>query len=338
MTLPEFLRAMPKVSLHCHLEGSVQAGTVVDLAGKHGQRLPSYKEPEDLYDYPDILQFLAMYDVVAHVVRDQDDFRRITYETLRQASEHNVRYREMFWSPMAHMEIGVPYSVALEGIVRGIRDAEADFGVKCGLIADINRMQSPEKALQMVEEVVRHRCDELIGIGLDYAESGNPPEQFWKAFRLAGMNNLHRTSHACEEGPPRNVETCLDLLGCERIDHGYHVIEDARITARCADEGVIFNTTPVSTAWVYFKNDMSRHPIREMVAAGLKITVDCDDPPMFKTDPTNDYVAMIQMGFGAEDFRKFVYNAVDGSWLDDSSKASLRSDFQRAFAGLSVAP
>jgi adenosine deaminase len=337
MTLPDFLRAMPKVSLHCHLEGSVQAGTVVDLARKYGQELPKYKEPEDLYDYPDILKFLAMYDVVAHVVRDQDDFRRITYETLQQASAHNVPYREMFWSPMAHMEIGVPYKVALEGILEGIRDAETDLNIRCRLIADINRMQSPEKGLEMIERVVEHRCEELIGIGLDYAESGNPPEQFWKAFRLAGENRLHRTAHACEEGPPRNVETCLDLLGCERIDHGYHVVEDAGITARCADEGVAFNTTPVSTAWVYFNNDMAHHPIRKMVEAKLKITVDCDDPPMFRTDPTNDYVAMIQMGFIREDFMQFVHNAIDASWLDESSRNSLRLEFNEAFRNLLLA-
>ncbi len=334
MTLPEYLRAMPKVSLHCHLEGSVLAGTVVDLAAKHGLRLPAHRRPDDLYDYPDILQFLAMYDVVAHVVRDQDDFRRITYETLQQASAHNVRYREMFWSPMAHMEIGVPYRVALEGILRGIRDAETDFPIRCRLIADINRMQPPEKGLAMVEAVIENRCDALIGVGLDYAEGGNPPEQFWKAFRLAGKAGLHRTAHACEEGPPRNVETCLDLLGCERIDHGYHVIEDAGITRRCADEGVVFNTTPVSTAWVYFGNEMARHPIRAMAAAGLKLTVDCDDPPMFKTDPTNDYVALIPMGFGPADFRRFVGNAIDGSWLDETSKSSLGAEFAAAFSRL----
>jgi adenosine deaminase len=339
MNLHEFLRAMPKISLHLHLEGSVQAKTVVELAVKHGVALPPHHEPGDIYDYPDILKFLEIYSLVAHVVRDADDFHRITYETLQQAREHNVRYREMFWSPMAHMEIGVPYLTAIDGIVAGIRDAAKDFGIQCRLIADIDRMKPAEAGLEMLENVLAHRREEVIGMGLDYAESGNPPEKFWKAFRRAAAAGLHLTAHACEEGPPRNIETCLDLLGCERIDHGYHVMDDERITARCAAEGVVFNCTPVSTAWVYFGPDFSRHPIRRMADAGIKITVDCDDPPMFKTDPTRDFVVMADhMGFVPEDFREFLGNAVDGSWLDDPAKRRMRrellQEFDRLAAGL----
>jgi adenosine deaminase len=332
MNLHEFLRAIPKISLHCHLEGSVQAQTVRELAAKHGASLPPCREPGDLYDYPDILKFLEVYNLVASVVRDADDFHRITYEALEEAHAHGVRYREMFWSPVAHMEIGVPYRTAIDGIVAGIRDAAKNFGIQCRLIADINRMKPPEAGLEMLETVLAHRRDEVIGMGLDYAETGHPPEQFWKAFRQASAAGLHLTAHACEEGPPRNVETCLDLLGCERIDHGYHVIEDERITARCAAAGVVFNCTPVSTAWVYFGSDFSRHPIRRMVASGLKITVDCDDPPMFKTDPTRDYLVMADhMEFGPEDFREFLGNAIDGCWLDDPAKRRMRRELLQEF-------
>src|SRR5580698_1548394 len=211
MTLRELLKALPKVSLHLHLEGSVQARTVVELAAKHGVALPPHKVPEDIYDYPDIIKFLEVYSLVAHVVRDVDDFRRITYETLKEAHEHNVRYREMFWSPMAHMDVGVKYTTALEGIVKGLRDAKKDFGIGCKLIADIDRMREPEDGLELVEKVIAQPCDDLIGLGLDYAEAGNPPEKFWKSFRLAGANGLRLTAHSCEDAHPRNVETCLDL-------------------------------------------------------------------------------------------------------------------------------
>ncbi len=332
MNLHEFLKAIPKVSLHLHLEGSVQARTVVDLAKKHGVKLPPHKVPEDIYDYPDIIKFLEVYSLVAHVVRDVDDFRRITYETLKEASEHNVRYREMFWSPMAHMDVGVKYPKALEGVVLGIRDAKKDFGIDCRLIADIDRMRQPEDGLELVEQVIAHRCDDLIGLGLDYAEAGNPPEKFWKSFRVAGSEGLRLTAHACEDAPPRNVETCLDLLGCERIDHGYHVVEDERITARCVEEGIVFNATPVSTAWVYFGNDLANHPIKKMVAAGIKVTLDCDDPPMFKTDPTRDYIVAVEdMGFSIEQIRECIMNAIDGCWLDDPAKRHMRRDYSREF-------
>ncbi|WP_309492241.1 adenosine deaminase [Candidatus Hecatella orcuttiae] len=328
MDLHDFLRRIPKVELHVHLEGSVKASTFVELARKHGVKLPPHDKPEDLYDYPDIYRFLQIYDLVARAVRDRDDFRRITYETLQEAAEHNVRYREMFWSPKVHMDLGVPYDTAIDGIRDGIRDAERDYGIRCKMIAGINRMEPPEKGFEMVKTVIENPRDELIGIGMDYAEADNPPEKFWKAYRLAAQHGLHLTAHASEDAPPRNVETCLDLLGCERIDHGYHVIEDEALTRRCAEEGVVFTVCPISTAWVYFGNNLANHPIKEMARRGLKIMVNCDDPPMFKTNPTKEYIVMAEyMGFSPADFREFVLNGIDGSWLDDPTKRRWRREW-----------
>lgn len=335
MDLYTFLRKIPKVELHCHLLGSVKVSTFIELAAKHGVKLPPYHRPEDLYEYDNILDFLEIYDLVANSVRDQGDFRRITYETLEEGVANGLRYREMFWSPMAHVDLGVSYETAVDGIIGGIHDAETDFGVQCRLIADINRMESPEKGLAMVELAREHRREELIGIGLDYAEADNPPEKFWKAYRLAAKSGFHLTAHACEDGPPRNVETCLDLLGCERIDHGYHVIEDDRITRRCVDEGVVFTVTPTSTAWVYGWGDLSKHPIREMANRGLKIMINSDDPPMFKTDLGREYIVMAEhMEFTPSDFKKFVLNGIDGSWLDDSTKRQWRQEWSQEIDNL----
>jgi adenosine deaminase len=337
MNLDEYLRAIPKVSLHCHLEGSVQATTVADLARKHGEPLPGNRTAENLYEYPDILEFLKVYTHVAGLIRDYEDFHRVAYETLQEAHDHGVRYREMFWSPMAHMAAGVSYETAVDGLIAGIRDAETDLGVRCRLIADIDRMQEPEAGLEMLDAVLEHRRPELIGIGLDYAEAGNPPEKHWKAFARAGRAGLHRTAHTCEDAPARNVETSLDLLGCERIDHGYHVLGDESLVRRCANEGVVFTCAPVSTAWVYFGNDFENHPIREMVAKGLKVMLDCDDPPMFGTNPSNDYaVAAAHMGFGPEDFREMVLNGIDGCWLDDTTKRRMRRDWGREIDALTA--
>ena len=308
----------------------MQASTVVELARKHGAPLPGNRTVENLYEYPDILQFLEIYSLVAGLMTDHDDFRRVAYETLQEAHAHGVRYREMFWSPMAHMAVGVPFATALGGLVAGLKDADTDFGIECRLIADIDRMQDPEAGLEMLDAVLKHKQPELIGIGLDYAEAGNPPEKHWKAFARARRAGLHRTAHASEDAPARNVETALDLLGCERIDHGYHVLADEAITRRCADEGIVFTCAPVSSAWVYFDNDFANHPIRRMVAEGLKVMLDCDDPPMFGTDPTKDYVVASQyMGFDPQAVRELVLNGIDGSWLGDTTKRQMRRDWGR---------
>ena len=328
MDMHSFLRKIPKIELHTHLEGSVQAATFVELAAKHGVELPPHKKPGDLYQYDNILDFLKIYNLVGQCVSDHDDFRRITYETLQEAHEHGVRHREMFWSPMDHLEFGVPYETAVDGIIEGIHDAEKDLGITCRLIADINRMKPPEAGYEMVETVLAHPREELVGIGLDYAEANDPPEKFWKAFCLAAKGGLHRTAHACEDAPARNVETCLDLLGCERIDHGYHVLEDERIARRCRDEGVVFTTCVVSSAFVYFGKDYSQHPVRKMKEAGLKIMLNSDDPPMFQTNPSYDYVVCADhMGFAPEDFKETVMNGIDGSWLPDTKKRQLRREW-----------
>jgi adenosine deaminase len=128
----------------------------------------------------------------------------------------------------------MPYRTAVDGIIAGIRDARTDFGVQCVLIAAINRMETPELGLEVVQTVLAHPREEVVGIGMDYAQAEHPPEKLWKAYWLAGERGLRRIAHACEDAPARNVETCLDLLECERIDHGYHVIEDERISKRCA--------------------------------------------------------------------------------------------------------
>ncbi|MGD9795365.1 MAG: adenosine deaminase [Acidimicrobiia bacterium] len=337
MNMHDFLKAMPKVSLHVHLMGSLQAATVVDLATKHGVPLPAFDVPEDLYDYPDIYAFLHMYDNSALAILDHEDFYRIAYETLSDAAKHNVRYREMSFNPTTHMAAGASYETCVDGLIAGIRDAKVDHGIDCKLIAAVNRMETPDLAVSMMETVLANPRDEVIGIGMDYAEAEFPPERFWKAYRMAERAGLRRTAHACEDAPPRNIETCLDLLGCERIDHGYHVIESEAIVARCRDEGVVFTCTPVSTAWVYFGPDYTTHPIKEMAARGLKITIDCDDPPMFRTDPTTDFVvAADHMGFGVDDFRQFLHNGIDGAFVDEPTKRQWRKDLTAQFDALAA--
>ena len=131
MDMDSFLKAIPKVSLHLHLMGSVQARTAVDLCNKHNVPLPDYEEPEDLYDYPDIYKFLHMYDNTALGVIDREDFERICYETLTEAADHNVRYREMFFNPTTHMAAGVDYETCVDGLIDGINAARADHGIEC---------------------------------------------------------------------------------------------------------------------------------------------------------------------------------------------------------------
>jgi adenosine deaminase len=216
----------------------------------------------------------------------------------------------------------------INGFVDGIHAAEDDLGVRCRLIADVYRQDSPEMALQMTEEVIANRRDELIGLGMDAAEAPDPPEKFVDSFQLAARSGLHRTSHASEDGPPANITTCLDILGCERIDHGYHILEDENVVARCRDQGIHFTCCPTSTAMVYGWPDLTTHPINAMMNAGLLIHLNSDDPTMFHTDIGKEYVDFIgQNEYSPDVAKEFVRNGVDATWLDDNDKATLRRAF-----------
>lgn len=326
----QLAQSIPKVSLHCHLLGSVPAATAVELAHRNGIALPGNPGVDEIYDaaaYEDLGDFLSVYDLVGKSLVTRDDFRRVTYESLTVfGAEHNVWYREIFVTPQPSP---LPYVDALGGIVDGMRDAQLDTGIESRIIMAINREQSVSQAMGFVDEVIEHRVDEVIGIGLDYAEVNGEPGQFAPAFATAERAGLARTAHS-ESGPPANITLLLDQLHCSRIDHGYHVMDDESVVRRCVDEAVPFTCTPVSSDIGRYSGsgDGSHRRIRDMVDAGIKVCIDSDDPPMFGTDPTNDFVAVGNaLGYSVAQLAQFTLNAIDSCWLEESDKVSLRRRF-----------
>jgi adenosine deaminase len=331
MTYEEYLRRVPKVELHVHFGGTVRAATAAELARKHGVDLPTY-DFDALYDYDSIDGFLEVGAIVFSTLRDRDDLARVAYESIEDGvTLGDLRYREMSFNPTLHARFGLSYATTVDGILDGLRAAEADFGVPCRLIAAIFRQEPPDMARDMVAEVLAHPRDEVIGIGLDGAEAPDPPERFRAAYALARDGGLHRTAHACEDAPARNVTSCLDALGCERIDHGYHVLADEAVVARCRDEGVPFTVCPTASAVCYFDpGDYPSHPMRAMVERGLKVMLNSDDPPMFHTDVGTEYVRMATAaGWGSDTVRELCLNGVDAAWLPDDDKRRLRAEFTR---------
>ncbi|OBC05021.1 adenosine deaminase [Gordonia sp. 852002-50816_SCH5313054-c] len=339
----ELAREIPKVSLHCHLLGAVPAATAVELARRHGVEIPGNPDAASIYDsqsYDDLGQFLSVYDLVGQSLQTRDDFSRVTYESLTVfGSDHGVTYREIFVSPQPSP---LPYAEALAGIVDGMHDARSDCGIDSRIIMAINREHTVAEAIEFVDLVIDNRVDEVVGIGLDYEEVNGPPAQFAPAFERAGRAGLHRTAHS-ESGPPSAIEVLLDQLHCSRIDHGYHVVTDDRIAQRCVDEQIPFTATPVSSDIGRYSGsgDGSHRRIREMVDRGIVVCIDSDDPPMFGTDPTNDYYALsTALGYDATQLAQFTHNAITACWLDDSDKVTLRNDLAdwlHAYANQSTA-
>ena len=335
MDYAEYLRRLPKVELHCHVEGTLRPATVSDLARQHSIELPT-ADVDKIYEYETIYEFLEIFRFVNSTVITQDDFARIAYESLEDGVNlGNLKYREMYFNPTLHTPRGVAMKTVIDGLADGCAAAERDFGVRCRLIADVYRQDPPAMALQMTEEVIANRRDELIGLGMDGAEAPDPPEKFVESFALAAKAGLRLTSHASEDGPPANITTCLDVLGCERIDHGYHILEDDAVVARCRDDGIHFTCCPTSTAVVYGWPDLTTHPINGMMEAGLLVHLNSDDPTMFHTDIGKEYVDFVgQNDYPPEIAKQLVHNGVDATWLDDSEKAELHRLFDDEIAAL----
>lgn len=341
LTLLDFLQKMPKAELHCHLLGTVRHETFIALAEK--ARVPMDRAEIDSFYHRGekpvgVLRVLRALDSM--LLTSPDDLYRITHEYLEDASRHGVRYSEFFWNPTGTVKTsGIPYADAQGAIVRAIHAAQVDFGIVARLIPSIDREASPADAVEMVEWVVANKVPEVIGLGIDYSEPQFPPELFWKAYRLARSAGLKTTAHAGEFGMPwYNVETALELLQVDRIDHGYTVLENPALVQRCAKQGVLFTVVPTNSYYLRTlapERWAADHPIRAMHAQGLKIHPNTDDPTLHKVTPTQAWhMMMVHFGFSLDHLREFMLNGLDGAWIDSMTREHWRAQWLAEFDNL----
>ena len=325
----DYLRRIPKAELHCHLAGTLRATTVAELAGRAGLALP--RQADKLYQWPDFYGFLDVLRLTALVLRTPDDFTRAVYEYVEDAvRDGNLRHVELFFNPDYFYPNGIDYPSMVAGMVRGIEEAEKQFGVSSLLICCIDRStNTPAQAVEIVETAIAHRHDRVVGIGLDGAERAGPPATFAEAYALARRAGLHRTAHCCEdnqtlvEAPPTNYLICRDVLHCDRIDHGYNMLASDFVMTEARRDGLYF--TPC--AWTSLVHNRPHRPqrIRRMVEAGLNVTINTDDPAMFETNLGHGFTTLFEsIGWGPDMARRFSLNSVEASWLDESDKSALR--------------
>ena len=336
--LQGLLRRIPKAELHCHLLGTVRKETMKAMAARNGARTTG-DEIEAFYvrgEKP--VGVLAIFrELEAHILKTPADFRQIAYEYLEDAAAHTVRYAEIYWNPTGNLRhTGLSYGELQAAVLAGMADAERDFGIASRLIPSIDREAPPEDAARMVRLMIADRDPRVPGIGIDYRETGNPPEKFALAYALAREAGFRVTAHAGEFGEPwNNVETALDLLKVERLDHAYTVLDNPGLTARCAAEGIVITVVPTNS---YYLRTLDRsewaeaHPIRRMGRAGLRIHPNTDDPAFHLTDPTRCWQSMMaDFGYSLADLRGFMLNGLDGAWIDDGLRARWKREWSAEF-------
>jgi adenosine deaminase len=331
--------AIPKIELHCHIEGTIRPSTVAELAEKNGRALP-VDDVEDLYVYDSLNGFLKIFWFVQEMLANRDDWRRIAYESVVDAAPHGLRYRETFFTPARHLEMGQDLADIVAGLTEGLEAAESETGVRVMLICDIDRAFGARAGLELVERLAELRrageADRVIGVGMDSTELGVDPREYAPAFELASTAGLRRTAHAGEDTGPENIATALDALGVERIDHGLSVLQDPELTKRLAAERIPLTVCPNSNVVIANKvSTLSEHPFRRMREAGLLATLNTDDPAMTDLDLGKEYRSVagaLDMSFG--EMEAVAVDGVDATWLDAADRRALRAAFERDLVGL----
>ncbi|MHB8739619.1 MAG: adenosine deaminase [Coriobacteriia bacterium] len=329
--LRTFVRGLPKAELHLHLEGTLEPELMFELAGRNSVDLPyaSVASAHAAYDFTDLQSFLDLYYAGCSVLITEQDFYDLTWAYLVRAAEENIRHVEPFFDPQTHTERGIPFGVVAAGILRALDDGQQRFGISYRLIMSFLRDMSPQSAMQTLEHARRygHR---IAGVGLDSAELGHPPEDFEEVFAAAREAGHHNHPHAGEEGPPSYITGALDVLGAERIDHGVRCLEDAMLTARLAMDRVPLTVCPLSNVRLRVVPDMTHHPLRTMMDAGLLVTINSDDPAYFGGYLVENYVAVAEaLGLTRSDLVSLAAASFEASFLDEATRHERIGDIRR---------
>ena len=333
----EHIRALPKVELHVHVEGAAPPHTIAELARKNGVDL-GVDDPAELYRYDDLTDFLRVFDLVCRSLQHADDIHRVTYEALTIAAAAGVRYREMFFSPTFLLRYGVPFDTIWSGIAAGIRDAETDHAIVCRMILDVDKPSGAAAATGLVDAAAGCDREVLIGIGGDAGERGVDLPALAEPFRLARRLGFHTTMHLGEEGPVDDIRTGIEIVGVERVDHGFSLLDDPDLAADVARSGVAFTVCPTSNRRIGLVDSVGAHPLIRMRDAGVLVTLNSDNAAMFDIDLADEYVNVRDaFGCSLDELEDFSLMAVDASWADAATKLAMRHDFLAEMDGLRAA-
>lgn len=335
VTTAEALDVLPKVELHCHIEGTMRAETLVELAARDGHTLRT-TEPAELYRYDSLDGFLELFWLAQSCLATRDDWARLAHESVVDGSVHGLVYRESFFTPARHLAAGQDLVDIVSGLEDGLVAGEQETGLRVMLICDMDRSFGGKAGLELVERLpeLRRRgmAERVIGLGMDSTELGIDPADYADAYRLARTAGLRLTAHQGENSAPSAIRYDVEALGVERIDHGISILEDPAVAQLLVDRGIPITVCPLSN--VRIANIVERledHPWPRMAAAGLHLTLNSDDPAFIRSNIGEEY-AELARAFDY-DFTAMVAIAlagVDAAWITDGDKAALRTRISMA--------
>jgi adenosine deaminase len=338
----EFLRRLPKVQLHCHLEGTLRASTFLNLARRHGVALTygasenalpvkalEATDPDRVYDFTDFQAFLMTFAAVSRSLAEPEDYGLLAAEYVADAVDQNVVRAELFISPSVWQFFNPDIDVrACLSAIRQSCDAYKSQ-IEVAFIVDLTRNFGAERAMRAAQLAVDLQDLGVIGIGLGGDESRYPPDLFADAFEFARSKGLHCVAHAGEGAGPESVQAAIEVLGAERIGHGVRALEDEKTVQLLASRGVPLEVCPTSNFLTGVAKRDRAHPLLALDAAGCIVTIDSDDPALFRTSITDEYAYVVKLA-GPDTLLRFVRNAVDASFAPSARKTELRLALEAA--------
>ncbi|MBE3560106.1 MAG: adenosine deaminase [Ktedonobacteraceae bacterium] len=337
MSIEQYLSTAPKAELHVHLEGSIQPATLLTLAQRNGVKLPvrTLAEMQDWFTFRDFNHFVEVYVDVSKCLKTSEDYELITYEFGANMARQHIRYAEVTFSPSTHYyTLGISHDTYFSGLTRGRERARADFGVEIRWIFDIVRNIEDEarrhKLADFVTAVaIEGKEDGVVALGLGGAEDSYPPEQFAPWFEKALAAGLHSAPHAGEMAGPQSVWGAIRTLGAERIGHGVRSIEDSALVEYLAGQRIPLEVCPTSNLKLGVYSDYAQHPLPHLHAAGVVVTVNSDDPPLFNTT-LNDEVQLLAAPFqlDLQAVNEILLNGVRHSFLPPQEKRAMETAFR----------
>jgi len=338
--LAGFIRAMPKVELHVHLEGSIQPRTLLALAARHGVDLPADSEAgiHEWFHFRDFAHFVDIYLRCSACLRDPEDFQLIVADFMAEQASQNVLYTEAHFTVSTHLGNGVNGEEVAQALREAAAAGERRWGVELRLIPDIVRNVGPAAADDTLDWTLGPGRSLVAAMGLSGFESeANDP--YREHFRTAREEGLHRVAHAGEHAGPESVLSALDDCLAERIGHGISSIRDPALVDRLVDEGIPLEVCPSSNVCLGAVPAASAHPFDRLRRAGVEVTVNSDDPPFFGSTLTQEYELVSRLfGYGEEEIEALALTALRHAFLPSERRVELTDEFTRQFAALRTAP
>jgi aminodeoxyfutalosine deaminase len=325
-----FIVTLPKAELHLHLEGSIEPGTILELQKRHGIANASLADAEQIYSFQDFSGFLMAFKEVTGLLRTSEDYELITYRLMQQLKAENVLHAEIYVSVGVCLWRKQDFDAIFEGLERGRLRGERDLGVSVLWIFDAVRHFGAEAAQQVAEIAVRYRDRNVVGFGLGGDERRAAAELFRDVYAYCGENGLRLTAHAGETSGPESIWGALNLKA-ERIGHGLTAGQDPELIEELSQRQIPIEICLTSNLRTGCCPTIAEHPVRRYFDHGLMVTLNTDDPAMFRTSLSREYaLAQEEFGFSDEHLRELARNSFEASFLPAEKKLSMLNLFDAA--------